>query len=209
MFSAIRKGINHAWQIRQPHYFLAERGIDLLMLLGAAVYVLLWFVFTTDALERPSILGLPEGLMGGLVGRAFLEMVALVATFGVLLLLYRYVPNTRVTWGDVWVGALIGTIVFQVLRFGFAGFVYRFSNFTLVYGSLGALMMVLVWVYLSSFALLWGAQVAATYSLLFGTRTGTPSELERPAIAAERGVGLRGVATMVASWLLPSKRSKR
>ena len=37
VFSAVRKGINHAWHVGQPHYFLIERAIDLLMLLGIAV----------------------------------------------------------------------------------------------------------------------------------------------------------------------------
>ena len=50
VFSAVRKGVNHAWHIGRPHYFLVERAIDLAMLVGIAVLAFVQVVFSTNLL---------------------------------------------------------------------------------------------------------------------------------------------------------------
>ena len=50
VFSAVRKGINHAWHVGQPHYFFLERAIDILMLIGVALLALSAAVLSTNVL---------------------------------------------------------------------------------------------------------------------------------------------------------------
>jgi len=101
--------------------------------------------------------------------QVFQELLIWGFTFGVFLLLYRYIPSTNVTWRDTWLGALVGTLLFHVVRIAFTWFVTHVEGFNIVYGSLGALFAVLSWAYFSSLALMWGAQVSATYSRLYGS----------------------------------------
>ena len=211
VFSAVRKGINHAWHTGQPPYFLLERAMDLVMLLGVAVLAFIAVIFTTNVLGLSTLARSPDWLVGGMVGKVLFEIVALAVTFGVFLLLYRYVPNTRVAWRDTWLGALMGAVIFQGVRIGFAWFVANFSSFNLVYGSLGAIMAVLVWAYLSSMALMWGAQVSFTYSRVFGTRAATEGlpELQLVIGGPRRRHGFLGMLITVASWLLPPKRPQQ
>ena len=203
VFSAVRKGINHAWHIREPQFFLLERAIDLVMLMGVAVLAFLAVVLSTNVLGVATAARPPDWLGGGVAGKLLLEIGALAVTFGVFLLLYRFVPNTKVQWREVWLGALIGAVLFQVVRTGFGWFVASFGSFNVVYGSLGAVMAVLVWAYLSALALVWGAQVAFTQSRGLGSPAvaGALPEL-RP------GARPRGVVATVASWLLPPKRDR-
>ena len=208
VFSAVRKGINHAWHIGLPQYFLLERAIDFIMLLGVAFLALMTVVITTDALGLASLARVPGGVTSALVGRVVLEVIGLALTFGAFLLLYRYVPNTKVAWRDTWLGALVGAVLFHGVRLGFAWFVASFSSFNLVYGSLGALMAMLVWAYLSSIAVMWGAQVAFTYSQVFGSQAGSLPELQPKAVQDTRGRGFSGTLIYVARWLLPPKRGQ-
>ena len=201
MFSAVRKGINHAWGIGRPQNFLLERAIDLAMLVGMAFLAFIMVLFTTNTLGVATLASVPGWLGGDLGGRVLLEIVALAFTVGAFLLLYRYVPNTTVAWHEAWFGAVIGGSLFQVVRLGFAWFAANFSNFNLVYGSLGALMAILVWAYLSSLTIMWGAQVAFTYSRVFGTQAGSLPELQRRATHAQ-------VFTTVSRWLLSFRRSQ-
>ena len=209
VFSAVRKGVNHAWHIGHPQYFVFERAIDLLMLLGLAVLALLMVVLSTDFLGFGTLASLPERLAGGFVGQAVVEVVAFAVWFGLLLLLYRFVPNTTVRFSDVWVGALAGALLFQGVRIGFGALIEVFSGYTLLYGSLSAVMAVLTWAYLSSLAILWGAQLCYTYSRTRGSHVGdvgppVPSALPR---RRERGpLGFRGAVATVMSWLLPPKK---
>ena len=203
VFSAVRKGINHAWHIGQPQYFLLERAIDLVMLIGVAVLAFLVVVLSTNVLGVATADRPPDWLTGGVAGKLLLEVGALGVTYGVFLLLYRFVPNTKVQWREVWLGALIGAVLFQGVRIGFGWFVASFGSFNLVYGSLGAVMAVLVWAYLSALALVWGAQVAFTYSRGSGSPAATEALPElRPRARP------RGVVAIVASWLLPPKRDR-
>ncbi|MBI2171418.1 MAG: YihY/virulence factor BrkB family protein [Chloroflexi bacterium] len=210
VFSAVRKGINHAWHMGKPPYFLLERATDLVMLLGVGVLALIMVAFTTNLLGLSSVARTPEWIGGGLAGKAVLELGALLATFGVFSLLYRFVPNTKVAWRDVWLGAAMGAAFFQAVRLGFTWFVLSFGRLNLVYGVLGSLMAVLIWSYLASMALMWGAQVCFTYSRLYGSREalGVPQDLlDAPEAAPSRETkGLAGPLLTVVGWLLPPRK---
>ena len=211
VFSAVRKGVNHTWHIGHPQYFLFERAIDLLMLLGVALLALLMVVLSTDFLGLGTLAGLPERVAGGLAGEAVVELATFAVAFGMLLLLYRFVPNTKVQFSDVWVGALAGALLFQGVRIGFGAFLAVSSGYTLLYGSLSAVMAVLTWAYLASLSILWGAQLTYTYSRTRGSHMGeigppVPTTMvhRRP----EHHVGgLRGVVVTVVGWLLPPRKS--
>ncbi|MBI4218985.1 MAG: YihY/virulence factor BrkB family protein [Chloroflexi bacterium] len=151
VFSAIRKGVNHAWGIARPHYFLLERGIDLALLfgLGAIVVVLGWL---------SAVLELPAPLF-----RFVTEFGWFGLTAAVVALLYRYLPNTTISWREVWPGVIVGALFVDCVRLFFLWFVSRASGFDAVYGTMGALVAVLVWAYLSATGLLYGAQVCATH----------------------------------------------
>lgn len=208
VFAAVRKGINHAWHIGSPHPFLLQRAIDLAMLVGVVLLAFITVMFTTNTLGVATLARAPSWLGGDLVSRIVLESVGLALTAGVFLLLYRYVPNTSVAWRDTWPGAIIGALLFHGVGLGFGVFVANFSTFNLVYGSLSALMAVLVWSYLSSIALMWGAQVTYTYSHAFGTRAGSLPELQSEIARAEASHSISGILSAVPRWLSPFKRSQ-
>ena len=208
MFSAVRKGINHAWHIRLPRFILVELATDLAMLLAAMV------ILIVEAIVASNVLGvlspLPLLVRGSLVGGVALEIAAVFATFGVLLLVHRFVPNTKVAWSDVWLGALMSAILFQGLYASLTWFFADFftSNFNLVYGPLSALMAAMIWAYLSAMALLWGAEISYTYSHLWGSHVadGLIEDLEPATVRGGRG-GFRGLVETVAGWFSPPKRT--
>ena len=168
VFAAIRRGINHVWDTDTPHSFMLARAIDFFMLLGAVALIAVVLIFGTMIPGFLSLVGPAAGVVG-VVLQIFQEVLVWASTFGVFLLLYRYIPSTKVAWSDTWLGALVGTLLFHVVRIGFTWFITQAEGFNIVYGSLGALFAVLSWAYFSSLALMWGAQVSATYSRLYGT----------------------------------------
>ena len=208
VFAAVRKGINHAWHIGSPHPFLLQRAIDLIMLMSVVLLAFITVVFTTNTLGVGTLPEAPNWLGGNLASRIVEESVGLVLTAGARLLLYRYVPNTTVVWRDTWPGAITGALLLHGIGLGFGVFVAKFSTFNLVYGSLGALMAVLVWSYLSSMALMWGAQVTYTYSHAFGSRAGSLPELQAEIARAEASHSIPGILSAVSRRLSPFKRSQ-
>lgn len=174
VFAALRRGINQVWEIRDPHPFMQARLIDLAMLVGAGI-IASAAVLGTQFATVPALAGSASGATWLMI-RALQEIATLAFTFGVLVLLYRYIPNTRVAWRNAMFGAGAGSLLLLGIRVAFILFVARTDSFSLLYGSLWALMAVLSWAYFSSMALMWGAQIAATNQKLFGMGGSGPGE---------------------------------
>ncbi len=209
VFSAVRKGVNHAWHIGMPHYFLHERAIDFVMLLGVAALASLQVVFTTNLFGAATVGNAVTESSLGIAVKLVLELFALAVAVGAFLLLYRYVPNTEVKWRDVWHGALVAALLFQSVRIVFTWFISSYGKLNIVYGSLGALMAVLVWAYFSGMAIMWGAQLAYTYRGVFGTHAGEivlPPPKPKSKVVDPRPRIIRIGATLL-SWLLPPKKA--
>ena len=169
LFASIRRGVNHAWKSTVPHGFFQARAIDSIMLVGAGGLAIAVVAFGLSGLGLPILFQDSSGFAGVLVV-VLRELLAVAFTIGVFLVLYRYLPNTEVHWRDVWLGSLIGGILFHIVKLGFTWFLASFDRFNLVFGSLGTLMAALAWAYFSSQSLMWGAHFASAYSQLFGTQ---------------------------------------
>ncbi len=167
VFGAIRKGINAAWGITRARPFIEERLIDLaLVLFSGLVVILALFVapFLSAYISDIAIYFAPGAWYAhdllGLAG----QLITPLLYFLTFLVLYRYLPNTDVRFADVWYGALAASIAFGIANFIFVWYVTRFPVYNVVYGSVGAIMALLTWVYVSAIILLMGALVTSRYT---------------------------------------------
>ena len=208
VFAAIRKGINHAWHVTRPHPFFIGRGIDLLMLVFVGLLALIAATNLVGLVGRGAsniwFVGEPLISVGFDIG-------LLVASYFILAILYRFVPYTEVEWRDVWLGALVGALMAYGVRVAFSGFLINVNEFNLVYGSLGALMALLVWVYLSAMSLVLGAEVSYIYSRAFGSRRAMNSftVLQARYGLSRSLISQRGFVGLVGNWIIPSRRNQR
>ncbi len=166
MFGAIRKSLNIAWDtdVRRP--VVQQKLVDLGMVLGLGLLLGL-SVAGTAAIRTLRVLSdenlgpLSEGT--GFAWSVLPLFLPAIFSFTVFLLMYRYVPNVQTKIGDVWPGALLATVLFELLKNGFAFYIANFSNYSGAYGALGGLLLFMLWMYLTSNILLIGAELAAEY----------------------------------------------
>ena len=208
VFAAIRKGINHAWHVTRPHPFFIGRGIDLLMLVFVALLAL---IAATNLIGLVASGASQVWFVGEPIINFGLDMGLVAASFVILAVLYRYVPYTEVEWRDVWLGALLGAFMAYFVRLAFSGFLINVNEFNLVYGSLGALMALLVWVYLSALALVLGAEVSYIYSRAFGSRRAMNSftVLQARYGLSHSLLSQRGFVGLVGNWIMPNRRREQ
>jgi len=81
--------------------------------------------------------------------------------FVVVLLLYRFMPYVKPRWRDIWVGALFAAAGFELVRVVFIWYVKNFSTYNLVYGPVGTVIALLMFVYLTAWVLLFFARFCA------------------------------------------------
>ena len=169
VFGAVTSALNHAWRVeRRPSYF-KHKLVSFVMLLAAGLLLFL-------ALALVSLLGvLQTSRFGALLGASpTLQTIRLYAaqnsTTLVLIvvvgLVYYFVPNTHVRFRDVWPGAVLAGVLWRVALLGFQWYVRDLSRFTLIHGSIAAVVVFLVWVYVSAVILLYGAEFTAAYARL-------------------------------------------
>ena len=166
MFGAIRTSLNTAWDIKTPRHFVNQKLLDLGMMAGIGVFFLLSigttaFLRTTQEVSS-DVLG-PLSSNTAFLWRVIPYLMPAIFSFGAFVLLYRFVPAAPIRIGDVWPGALIAAIFFETIKNGFSFYVANFGHYDVVYGSLGAVVALLFWMYLSAVALLFGAEVASEY----------------------------------------------
>ncbi len=85
-------------------------------------------------------------------------------TLVTLLLMYTMIPNRRVSWRHAALGALLGAILFEFARWGFTLFVRSAHTYEEIYGTLAAIPIFLLWIYLSWIIVILGASIAASVS---------------------------------------------
>jgi len=150
IFTTLRETLNIIWGV-SPKGLVSQRLVDISAIFGLGVLVVV-SIAGTAALH--SLLGAGQSVMGALPRlRWILELASAVlpatVTFLAFLLVYRYVPYVTVSTDDVLPGAILGAVLFEIAKHGFAWYVSTFSNHQ-VYGALGTVMLFQLWVYVSA-----------------------------------------------------------
>lgn len=151
--------ISTAYDEEEGRSFIKKRAIALALTLGAIVFliVLLGLVAVFPAIA---------GLIDNGVVRFLLEVArwvliaALVA--GALAVLYRVSPDRdapKMRWTSV--GALFATLLFVVASVGFSVYVANFGNYAKTYGAIAGIVVMLFWLFITSYAILLGAEINA------------------------------------------------
>jgi membrane protein len=116
-----------------------------------------WRVVQAQTDERIEFLGGQSSLLWDAGALA----IPSALSFLTFLFLYWLLPNLPVRLRDIWPGALVAGLGIELAKHGFALYLANFANYELVYGSLGGVIALLFWVYLSANILLFGAEIAA------------------------------------------------
>jgi len=158
---AIISSINRAYKTTAPRPWWRERLLAIALTLGLAVFVLsaLVMVFFGEyiGLRIADLLGL-GGLFHTLFGIAQLPVTGILTLIGIDLI-YYFAPNFKHRWKWFTPGAIFAVICWLIISFGFRYYVSRFGHYNATYGTLGGVMVLMLWFYLTGVAILIGGQI--------------------------------------------------
>jgi membrane protein len=83
------------------------------------------------------------------------------------MLIFKYLPDVKIGWRDVWLGALVTAVLFKLGQYGLALY-FKFGSTTSAYGAAGSLVAVLLWAYYSACILFFGAEFTQAYARQMG-----------------------------------------
>jgi membrane protein len=180
VIATIEREINALWGIglRRP---MARRLLVYVLgatlgpvLVGASISVTTW-IFTQSLAAVPM-----EVTLAGFAVKALPLVLSTLA----LALLYAVVPNRRVPWRYAFGGAFAAALAFEGAKHGFAVYVKNVSTYELVYGTLAALPVFLIWIYVCWLIVLAGAAITATLTLAADAAPGKSARSPRREDAA-------------------------
>ncbi|HEX8688276.1 MAG TPA: YihY/virulence factor BrkB family protein, partial [Pyrinomonadaceae bacterium] len=168
VFAVIERALNRIWGTR-PRDFLHGRALTLGMI-GAVGLLLIFSVFMTSLLvglqelvDRLPLRVVSRSAWLTFVGNAFWQTVFAAAgalvTVALFAVVYRLVPNGRVNVRDTLPSAVVAGLMWEAAKYVFASSLQYF-HYDEIYGSVGAVVAVLTWSYVSSLILMFGAQLS-------------------------------------------------
>jgi membrane protein len=121
-------------------------------------------------------------------------VVSLAVVTGLFALIFKVLPDAKVAWSDVWIGAFLTSLLFTIGKFAIGLYLGK-SDVGSAYGAAGSLVILLVWVYYSAQILLFGAEFTQVYANKLGSRivpsenavVADPAKAKEPEVAPPRG----------------------
>jgi len=173
VFGQLQASLNKIWEVRPKaggglRRQLAKRASAFAMILGIGLLLFLSLVASAVLSAVHSLLDTRFPIAGHVLPFAnfALSFAMITALFAMIL---KMLPDVRIEWGDVWLGAAVTALLFSVGK-ALIGLYLGRAGVTSVYGAAGSLVLVLLWIYYSSQLLFLGAEFTEVYSRRFGSR---------------------------------------
>ena len=180
---AIMTALNIVFEVGETRSFV-KRTLMALAMTGGAVLVLFLAILAISALNFLEHLVPELGGVAQVVLKALFFVVAAAAVVLLLAVIYRYGPNRpEAEWKWITPGSGAATLVWLAATFGFGLYVANFGNYNATYGSLGAVIVFLTWLYLTAYIVLLGAELNAITEIKVGEDKVRDDKAARPARA--------------------------
>ncbi|MEO8456321.1 MAG: YihY/virulence factor BrkB family protein [Chloroflexota bacterium] len=172
MFGSVRRAMNVIYRdISYQRPWFQQKLVDLTLVFGLSAFFLSSVAATTAlrVVQQRSDDTAWIGRLSADLGFAWTLaeiIIPAILSFIAFLVAYTLVPSRNRNLGNALPGALVATVLFEVVKFGFSFYVTNFRNFDLVFGSLGAIATFMFWVYINAQILLLGAEVASVVPTL-------------------------------------------
>ncbi len=173
VFAQLQEALNTVWNVKtKPNLgiwqFIRKR------LLSFGMVLAIGFLLLVSLILSAMLSGIGKLQINLLPGFTPLwQLLNFVISFGLIVLLfaliYKYLPDVKIRWQDVWVGAIITALLFTIGKFLIGLYLGR-GSLGSAYGAAGSLIVFLAWVFYSAQILLFGAEFTQVYTRKYGTK---------------------------------------
>ena len=169
VFGAITSAVNEAWGVEKQRSFLRHRMVSFLMLVAAGgVMILALVLVSAIEVARATWFGVMLARfqwLTALQSLTFTYSATILLIVGVGLV-YYFIPNAKTRFRDVWVGAILTGLLWRGAFDTFSWYIGTTGRLTFIHGSIAAVVVFLLWIYISAIILMYGVEFTAAYARL-------------------------------------------
>jgi len=186
VFAELQDSLNTIWEVKpRPDMTWGDtikaRLLSFAMVMGIGFLLLVSLILTTLLTMAINYLGIGQDGVLLEFAHTLISVAAITLLFAMM---FKLLPDAKVRWGDVWLGAVITALLFTLGKYLLGLYIAR-SGVASVYGAAGSLVIVLIWVYYSAQILFLGAEFTQVYAKRHGERI-APTEDAVKVTEAER-----------------------
>jgi membrane protein len=169
LFGQLQDALDTIWDVKPKAGggiwgFFKARFLSFSMVMGIAFLLLVSLVISATLTALASIFG---DFQATLIGQAITLIIDLAVVTVLFALMYRFLPDAKIAWKDVWLGAVLTAILFAIGKLAI-GVYLGSSGVASGFGAAGSLAVLLVWLYYSAQIFLFGAELTRSYAILLG-----------------------------------------
>ena len=160
-FRAVIKGINKAYGVRENRSFIKRAIIAIICTFALAFVIMLTLVMLVFGRLIGNLLVtyLPFPQVVYKIWNLIRYVMVVFMMVCIFAGIYRYTPSKRLRWKEVFPGAIVCTSGWLMVSLGFSFYINNFSNYSKIYGGLGAVIILITWLYITSIILIIGGEV--------------------------------------------------
>jgi membrane protein len=172
VFGQLQDALNTVWKVapkpgRGISGIIRDRFLSFTMVLGTGFLLLVSLVLTAalSALSTSLSRALPGSVVLWQLGNQLFAFGVITLLFAMI---FRILPDARIAWRDVWIGAMLTAALFSLGKL-LLGWYLGWEAVASGFGAASSLVVILLWVYYSSLILLFGAEFTRVYAQQFGS----------------------------------------
>jgi membrane protein len=178
VFYQVQFALNKIWKVPKmlaPGFWKTLKGhlfSYLIILVTGVMFIAILILSTLVSV----FVGNMDAITGNVVLLSVLNSVIFFVTLTLLIaIVYRVIPAKNITWRDVWLGAAVTALLFMLGKYAI-GFYLSFTRSGVTFGTAGALVVLLIWIFYSVQIFLLGAEFTHIYSMRLGSHPGPEAE---------------------------------
>lgn len=164
--NAIFRTLNRAYDVTETRPVLLARGMSILFTIAFIFVFILALMMLVFGKQIGLYLFAKLGLSSDFIGfwNVFRWILSSLIIFSIFLILYWVAPNKSIKCVQAVPGAIFSTASWGLVSFGFSYYVSNFGNYSATYGSIGAVIVLMIWFYLSGAVIIVGGEINAVSS---------------------------------------------
>lgn len=165
-FRAVIKGVNKAYNVKEQRSYIKRAMVAIFFTVALTIIIIL----TLGALVFGDVIG--DYITRIIPFEHIISIIWNITRYGIVLFMmilvfagiYRYTPARKIPWKEVIPGSVFSCLGWIIVSLVFSYYINNIANYSMLYGSLGAMFILMTWLYLTSIILILGAEINSMLS---------------------------------------------